>query len=465
MWTSRIRTRPTAAWLAAALLAAGCATAAPAAHASTPATGGPAAGPTVTPAAATSWPVYHANAQRTGVVSGLPAAGALSTAWTAKLDGAVYGQPLAVGHLIIVATEDDSFYGLNRSTGRVVWRTHVGTPVPLSALPCGDINPLGITGTPAWDPATQLVYGVAEETGFRHVLYGVSLSGQVKVTREIPTPDGHPRYDQQRPALAVDGSRVYVDFGGLAGDCGPYIGSVVGVPASGHGSLISYRVPTSREGAIWGTAGPVLGPHGRLYVTVGNGAATSKPYDGSDSVVELTPGLRRVGFFAPSTWAQDNANDLDLGSMSPAVLANGSVIADGKRGVAYLLSATHLGGIGGQLTQKPVCTAFGGPAVQGTVAYLPCENGGMAAVDTAGGKLTVKWRGPSGAWGSPVIGGGAVWLPDWTAGVLYELNPATGAVRHQLSLGSGLPHFTSPSLSGSLVLVGTLSGVVAVRGA
>jgi outer membrane protein assembly factor BamB len=89
----------------------------------------------------------------------------------------------------------------------------------------------------------------------------------------------------------------------------------------------------------------------------------------------------------------------------------------------------------------------------------------MAAVDTAGNRIKVLWRGPPGAAGSPVLGGGAVWVPDWTAGVLYELDPGTGRVRHQIRLGSALPHFASPSLSGTLALVGTMHGVVAVRGA
>ena len=64
-----------------------------------------------------------------------------------------------------------------------------------------------------------------------------------------------------------------------------------------------------------------------------------------------------------------------------------------------------------------------------------------------------------------MLGGGAVWVPDWNAGVLYQLSRATGHVRHRISLGSPLPHFASPSLSGHLALVGTMHGVVAVSGA
>ena len=51
--------------------------------------------PRALPAAA--WPQFDQNAARTGVAAGLPAARALTTAWTAQLDGAVYGQPLVVG--------------------------------------------------------------------------------------------------------------------------------------------------------------------------------------------------------------------------------------------------------------------------------------------------------------------------------------------------------------------------------
>ena len=414
---------------------------------------------------AQDWPTYHRDAARTGNAPALPAAGPLSIAWTTRLDGAVYGQPLVIGGLVIAATEGDSVYGLNRVTGAVRWRARLGTPVPDSSLACGNIEPLGITGTPVYDPATGLVYAVAETTGYHHMLAGVSVtSGRVSFIRDIPTPDGQPRYDQQRPALALDRGRVYVGFGGLAGDCGPYRGSVVGAPVSGSGPLVSYMVPTTRQGGIWGPGGPVVGPDGTLYVSVGNGAATAPPFDGSDSVTALTPGLQRVGIFAPSTWAADNAADLDLGSSSPALLSDGQVLAVGKRATGYLLNGAHLGGIGGQLAQAPVCLAFGGMAVNGTTVYVPCIAGGMAAVDTSGNAIHVRWRSRPAA-GSPVFGGGAVWVTDPGPGTLYELNAATGQVRFRINLDSPLPHFASPSLSGSLVLVGTMSGVAAVSGA
>ena len=74
------------------------------------------------------------------------------------------------------------------------------------------------------------------------------------------------------------------------------------------------------------------------------------------------------------------------------------------------------------------------------------------------------WHGPASAWGSPVVGGGAVWVTDWKAGTLYELDQATGMTRTSLSLGTTLPHFSSMSMTGRHAFLGTLEGVVAVGG-
>ena len=378
----------------AACAGTGVATAGGASGATDRGTGGAASAASTTPGGTTpggatpastaptaSWPAFDQNAARTGVAPGLAAAGKLSTAWTAHLDGAVYGQPLVVGGEVIAATENDSLYALSRTTGKLIWRKHVGTPVAQSQLNgCGDIFPLGITGTPVYDQADGLVYAVAEISGYHHMLVGLSATtGAVKLHRYLdePTATNQPAYNQQRPALTISQGRVYAAFGGLAGDCGAYQGSVVGAPLTGNGALVRWQVPTSREGAIWGTGGPVVGPQGDLWVSVGNGAAgAGKSYDGSDSVTMLSPALQRVSYFAPSSWAADNDSDLDLGSTQPALAAGDAVFIMGKRGVGYLLNHDRLGGIGGQLAEQNICAAFGAAAVSGTTVYEPCSVGG-----------------------------------------------------------------------------------------
>ncbi|MGH3770855.1 MAG: PQQ-binding-like beta-propeller repeat protein, partial [Pseudonocardiaceae bacterium] len=161
-------------------------------------------------------------------------------------------------------------------------------------------------------------------------------------------------------------------------------------------------------------------------------------------------------------WMADNAADLDLGSMSPALVGD-RVLTVGKRGVGYLLDAARLGGIGGQLTSGALCQAFGATAVAGSTVYLPCTDSTRAVdVDPAGG-VHLRWTAPIPADGSPVVGGGAIWVTDTDHGTLYALDPATGTPRQHIDLGTHLPHFTSPTLSNTHAYLGTTTGVTAIN--
>ena len=448
--------------LAATLLAACGATPTPAAappRTSTVTTPDPPA-PTLPAGTNTDWTTYHHDNARTGVGAVEPL-GTLAPAWHAALDGMVFGQPLVVGDTVLAATENDTVYALKADTGAVLWSAHVADPEPKSALQCGDIDPLGITGTMVYDPATGLVFALAESNGGAHTLYGINVkTGQVAVHVEVEPPAGDRLATQQRSALTLLNGRIYVAYGGLYGDCGNYVGSVVSVTTAGADPL-HYAVPTSREGGIWAPGGAVVA-NDTLFYSAGNGESTHD-YDGSDSVIALSPSLRRTDVFAPSGWAQDNASDLDLGSASPTVLGPWVLIA-GKRGTGYTLRAGHLGGVGGQAGQARVCRSFGGSAVLGDIAFLPCPDGTVAVTIGADGTPSVRWHASAPADGSPAVGGGAVWVPDFHGGVLYALDPATGRVRARIGVGA-LPHFASPTLAGSAAYLGTTHGVVAVTGA
>ncbi|WP_159403710.1 PQQ-binding-like beta-propeller repeat protein [Streptomyces sp. NRRL S-646] len=415
------------------------------------------------PAGQADWTTYHRDGLRSGYAPGTPALGTLRSAWTARLDGAVYGQPLVVRGKVVAATENDTVYALAPDTGRVLWRRHLGTPQPRSGLGCGNIDPLGITGTPVYDASTGLVFAVAETDGGRHRLVGLDLAtGREKVDREMESPAGDRSAHQQRAALALLAGRVYIAYGGLYGDCGSYRGSVVSVAVTGSGPVTSYTLPTHRMGGIWAPGGPVV-DGGRLLVSVGNGESTGGSYDGTDSVLALSAGLHRTDYFAPSDWGRDNAADADLGSLTPVRIGR-FVLMVGKSGTAYLLAADHLGGIGGQLTQTDACPAYGAAAFTGSTVYVPCSDGLLQLTVRADGTMTTGWRTALRRAGSPVIGGGAVWVTDFEAGTLYALDPDTGRVRQHLAVGD-LPNFASPVLSGDHVYLGTRTGVSALSGA
>jgi hypothetical protein len=140
----------------------------------------------------------------------------------------------------------------------------------------------------------------------------------------------------------------------------------------------------------------------------------------------------------------------------------GWVFQVGKSGTGYVMHQGSLGWIGGQVSSASVCGAYGGMAQDGSTIYVPCRTVIRQVTIGTDGKLTVGWESKSNVGGGPaVIGGGAVWSANWYNGYLYALNPATGAALASISVGA-LPHFASPTLWGGQVLLGTMSGVVAV---
>jgi outer membrane protein assembly factor BamB len=428
---------------------------------------------TATPEATPSWTVYHGDAQGTGAVTGVASVDTGRPTWTSvKLDGSLYGEPLEFGGRVFVATENDTVTALSAATGAVVWSTHLGAPVSASSLPCGDIEPtVGITGTPVIDKGRSEIFVVAdEEIGGRpaHTLVGLSTStGATEMTEDVDPPGANPSALLQRTGLTLDSGRVVFGFGGNYGDCSSYRGWVVGVPEGG-GTPVDFAVDSGTgesQGAVWmGGGAPAIDGDGDIFVGVGNGSVTTSrhAYDNSDSVLDLSPSLQLEQFFAPSSWASDNAHDLDL-SMEPILLANGQVVIAGKARIVYLLDRGHLGGIGGQeASLSAVCSddVDGGGAILGTTVFLPCLTG-IVAVDVGASPpgLRQAWSSGRGG-GPPIVAAGLVWTIGQD-GSLYGLDPATGSVRQQADIGAPANHFPTPSVGDGLLVAPSADRVVA----
>jgi hypothetical protein len=430
-WFGRLRLMVAAGGAGVLLSAAGCTAAGtttrsvtgpdPSASSTSPsaaATSAAATSAAVTPdtsAAQANWPTYDRTPGRSGVSVSSPAPGKVRRSWTAKVDGAVYAQPLIVGSEVIIATENDSVYALNESNGKVRWSRHLASPVP-SGLPCGNILPSGITGTPVADVATGDLWLVTftSKPTYHHTLWELNLSnGKVVRQRAIDITGSDPKAEQERGALTLLGSRVYVPFGGLDGDCSDYKGRVVAAPISGSGRLNTFTTDNQRQAGIWAPAGEAVRGD-TLYVATGNGMPFDQ-IDDSDSVIRLGPELGVRGIFTPTNWEPLSADDQDLGSTAPALLPGGLVFEVGKQGVGYVLNGAKLGGTGGQLASAQVCEGgFGGDAVDGDTVVFSCYSS-LRAIQVIPGKngaapkISARWSVTGVGAGPPIIAGGVVW--------------------------------------------------------
>ena len=396
---------------------------------------------------------YHGSFERTGnsVVPQLTWERArqvhLDPSFAARFSGHLYAQPLywqppgPAGAELIVATENNTVDAIDAAAGRTIWARSLGPPVPLSAQRCGNIDPLGITGTPVIDPSSHILYldaMVATSSGARHLVFALSLKDGTTMPRwpvdvmaalgargqYFEAPD-----QNQRGALTILGGRVFVPYGGHFGDCGDYRGWVVGIGLHDPRDIVGWKT-RARGGGIWSPAG-IASDGQRLYFATGNTFGARQWSDG-EGVFRLLPNLARTDspqdFFAPHNWRALDAHDEDLGGVTPLLLqvpARGGVerlvLALGKDGRAYLLDAEDLGGIGGELASETVSpiriitadvtypvgndafVAFQGP---GANCPTPRTGNGLTVLRIHGGSppgIATAWCAALDGRGSPIV--------------------------------------------------------------
>jgi outer membrane protein assembly factor BamB len=301
----------------------------------------------------------------------------LDPSFNAAFPGQVYAQPLlwrepkTGAGVLIVATEEDEVYALDEKTGAQKWMQKLGEPVPQAGLRCGNIWPRGVTGTPVIDPARGILYldaAVMRDGAPRHEIYAISLAdGAVEPGWPVDAATAFggrfdPKVENQRGALALFAGRVFVPFGGLAGDCGEYHGMIVGVSTTDPRKVAGFST-RGRSGGIWAPGG-VTGDGTSLFAATGNTFFVKEWSDG-EAVLRFAPDLARPfrtrDTFAPSNWKDLDSQDLDLGGTAPLPLdvpsAKGVrklILALGKDGDAYLMDRDNLGGIGGELAKSHV---------------------------------------------------------------------------------------------------------------
>jgi outer membrane protein assembly factor BamB len=413
----------------------------------------------------------------------------LDRMFDARVAGPLYTQPLywhpsdSNTGVLFAATEEDVVQAFDATTGKELWRRAVGRPVRRSLLPCGNINPLGITGTPVIDPVTQAIYldaAVEGPDGPGHEVFGLSLKDgsvlpgwPIDVAESLQRAKRHfdPRIQNQRAALTLLNDTVYVAFGGHFGDCGDYHGWVIGISLHDPSRIVHFET-RARGGGIWSPGGLSV-VDDRLFFATGNTFGASSWSDG-EAVFRVGADLRRSenkqDYFAPSDWKVLDAQDEDLGASNPLPLnappdaagGPGLMLALGKDRKAYLLDRNNLGGIGGQLATdtvstlriitSPVAYPVGNDvfvAFQAPGAHCPEPGGGhqLTVLKITGGTrptMTTVWCGALSGRGSAI----ATTTDGHSNPIVWVLGAEGDNRLHAFRGDTGEPIFASEPLSG-----------------
>src|SRR6059058_2346512 len=417
----------------------------------------------------------HNNVSRDGVyidAGFTPSASANLTRdlnFNGTISGNVYAQPLYIeggpnGPMIIAVTESNNVYALDATTGTVIWQRNVGPPVT-SGLPCGNINPLGITGTPVVDLASRSLFIDAMIDGAtkKHFIFSLNVDTgatnpswpvDVNATASYNGITFTSLVQNERGGLALVNGIVYVAWSGHLGDCGTYHGWVVGVPTNNPSNVGAWAT-TAIGGGIWGHGG-VASDGTNMFVVTGNTFNTGGNWMGGEAIVRLQAGPIFTGqptdYWAPTNWLSLDNSDTDLGGVSatvvdvPGATPSELVLALGKDGNAYLVNRNNLGGIGGIVYQANVMGINRGTSAVtyhtrvGTYIAFHNDAGSIRAYKiTAASPPTIMF-----AWSQNQNGHGSPWLTTtdgtnntimWVAGTgtggdqrLHAYDGDTGAV-------------------------------------
>jgi hypothetical protein len=403
--------------------------------------------------------------------------------------GPTYAQPLYLAgagsdpDLVIVATEQNHVYAFAAASGGTpVWDQFLGTPLPRSRLAtlkpgCGNIDPLGVTGTPVIDPGTRTIYLDAmtiasANAPAQHKIFALDAgTGAIKsgwpvdlnstVTAAATAFDSLPQ--NQRGALLLLGGKVFVPFGGHIGDCAAYHGWIVGVSTSDP-TQVSAWASRAIAGGVWAPGG-ISSDGQALFFATGNTENQSNTFaapptwqDG-ETIFRLPPSLvfsgQSADYFTPTNWAALDNADTDIGGTAPVVLGvSGAtpaalVIGLGKDGNAYLLDRGNFGGISRPLVLASVAS---GSIINAAAAYTTAQgtyvvfkgtgkgcpsgqSGGLAAIKIAPANppaISMAWCGGPSTQDSPAVSATDAQGTDavvWIVGSddkLYGLDGDTG---------------------------------------
>jgi hypothetical protein len=374
---------------------------------------------------------YHYDGQRTGWNSretALSASNVNSASFgllsSVAVDDQIDAQPLLVTKqsiqgvagnrdVVYVATEGNSLYAIDASSGQVLLQRNFGTPVKISLL--GDCHDnggqIGITSTPVIDRAAGRLYVIAYTNDAGVLTYRLHALNLTTLADAIPPvvvsashtlSDGTTTYtfqasrNRQRPALLEVNGNIYAGFGSFCDFFADLSrGWVLGWNASTFQSLtvnqLNDKLVNSFHGyflsSVWMSGGGLAASaDGSIFFASGNSDPSGTSYDPvnnlAESVVKLSGDLSRVvDYFTPNdvSFLDSNNADFSAGGVLLIPTQSGPVpdlaVHLGKIGPLYLLNQQNLGKFnpngGVQCNPREVCAA---DKVVGNFALDPSDD-------------------------------------------------------------------------------------------
>jgi hypothetical protein len=440
--------------------------------------------------AATDWPVFNANAARSGTAAAGPTLSAVRALHRRQVDvggtvdsAAVFVSGVQTGggthDLFVMTTTYGKTVAVDASTGAVRW-----TYVPPGIA--GWQGTYRITNAaPAVDKAAGVVYSASPDGKVHRLTLATGAEQRTGAWPVTATRD--PTHEKLTSSFNLWGPYLIVTTGGYIGDAPPYQGHVLTIfrrsgrvahvwnslCANRHELLTPSSCPSS-DSAIWGRSGAVVDPsNGHLFVATGNAPWNGRT-DWGDSVLELSANASRLlQTYTPVNQAEMNSGDVDLGSSSPVFVpadparhTPALVVEAGKDGQLRLLDRRRLNGrdgrigrLGGELARVATpgqAGLFSAPAVyrqRGRTWLFVGTGGGTGAYTIVPGRrpgLRQVWA--SGSQGtSPIVVGGLMYVFD-PGGTLNVYRPTSPHPVARLSAGSG--HWQSPVIGDGHILLG-----------
>ncbi len=283
--------------------------------------------------------------------------------------------------VVYVATEGNTIYAIDASSGAVLLSPNFGSPVP-TPLGCNNNGPfVGINGTPVIDLASNTMYVIIYTLEAGTPIYRIHALDLGNLKDKIPplvvtashtltngaTFHFDARYQRQRPALLESHGNIYAGFGSFCDFradvsrgwvLGWQAGSLIPLPANQLNDRQATSPDTFFLSSIWMSGyGISADSTGDLYFVTGNSDSNAAitTYDGvtnvQESVVKVSPDLMHLlDVFTPFDVKSLDQTDDDYGSGGALLLAPQPgptprlAAAAGKNGKMYLLNRDHLGG-------------------------------------------------------------------------------------------------------------------------